>query len=79
MLYQPQPALRNDVTKRAFFLEFLGCFLICYFGGWGSWMADLGYINVGFVSIQVTFTVAFCVWFSASTTGAQFNGAVTMA
>ena len=78
MPFQPKPEIEDHVSKRAFFLEFLGTFSIVYVGGWTVWSIELGYVTLLGAAIQATFTIAFAVWYAATLTGAHFNGAVTM-
>jgi len=78
MTVDPIPETNDVVTKRQFFYEGFGTFVIVYIGGLSVMQYDLGNLDNAGVALAHTFAIAFMVWSGGGISGGHFNGAISL-
>lgn len=80
MAADPDPIPHTDdlVTRRQFFYEFFGTFVLVYIGGLAVMQSDLKKIDNTGVALAHTFVIAFMVWSGGGISGAHYNGGVSL-
>jgi aquaporin TIP len=77
--YYVEPITSKDWTLKMLVMEFLGTFAICYVGGLAVMMSNLGKLDLTGVAFANWFVYSFMIWAGAGISGANYNGAVTLA